>query len=301
MTPRSALVFGGTGYVGRFLVEGLLKAGHAVTVGGRTPPASGFFSRKVGFVEMSLDPTKDQRGAFDGMDVFVHAAFDHVPGKYRGGEGDDPDGFRRRNHDGSMALFSAARDRRVGRAIFLSSRAVYGAPAAGIMLAEDDEPRPDTLYGAVKRDTERDLSALADENFATVSLRITGVYGPAGPGREDKWAGLFRDYLAGQLITPRAATEVHGEDVASAVLALLDHAGTGGVFNVSDLVIDRHDILAPLQAMIASEHILPERADASTLNVMTTDRLRRLGWSPGGRALFDQTIARMARQFIQTT
>uniref|UniRef100_UPI001C3002D9 NAD-dependent epimerase/dehydratase family protein n=1 Tax=Deinococcus sp. GbtcB9 TaxID=2824754 RepID=UPI001C3002D9 len=82
----NVLVSGGTGLVGRYVVEGLLEAGYPVIVGGRTPPAADLFSKPVRFVPPSLDPDLDQIESFEDAYVFVHAAFDHVPGKYRGGE-----------------------------------------------------------------------------------------------------------------------------------------------------------------------------------------------------------------------
>src|SRR5690606_27662555 len=116
--PRSAeepdpmtttVVSGGTGYVGRFIVEGLLKAGHQVLVLGRMSPAEGFFSAPVAFAPLDLDSGKVDPDLFASASFFVHAAFDHVPGKYRGGEGDDPAAFRRRNLEGSVALFEEAK------------------------------------------------------------------------------------------------------------------------------------------------------------------------------------------------
>ena len=103
------LVSGGTGLVGRYIVEELLAAGYSVIVGARRPPMPGLFSRPVDFVPLSLDPDSDQIDAFDDAYFFVHAAFAHVPGRYRGGEGDDPEGFRRLNLDGTVRLFETAR------------------------------------------------------------------------------------------------------------------------------------------------------------------------------------------------
>jgi hypothetical protein len=40
---------------------------------------------------------------------------------------------------------------------------------------------------------------------------------------------------------------------------------------------------------------LPARADASSLNVMSTEKLRALGWRPGGVSLLEQTVRRMVQ------
>jgi nucleoside-diphosphate-sugar epimerase len=287
------LVSGGTGFVGRFIVENLLAAGRDVSVLGRVGPSAGFFSREVGFVEGALDPDRDQRAAFAGVEAFVHAAFDHLPGRYRGGEGDDPDGFRRRNIDGTAALFAQAKAAGVGRVVFLSSRAVYGAQPPGMALLEETAPHPDTLYGEVKRAAEAALRSLGDDGFLGVSLRVTGVYGPPGPGQEHKWAALFRDWLAGRAITPRVATEVHGRDVAEAVrlvLATPQTALPGDLLNVSDIVVDRRDLLAMVKAATGAAHALPPRADVAALNVADTARLRGFGWRPGGWDLLENTV-----------
>lgn len=285
----TTLVSGGTGTVGRFVVEALLHAGRDVRVMGRKPPSDGFFSAPVGFVEGSLDPARDQSAAFVGVRHVVHAAFDHAPGKYRGGEGDDPATFRRRNIDGSVALFEAAKRAGVERSIFLSSRAVYGVQPPGAKLTEDTEPRPDTLYGDVKLEAERALAALSDNRFSGVSLRVTGVYGPAGHGQPHKWADLFRDYLAGRPIAPRHATEVHGADVAAAVLLALDAPSVQSVLNVSDIVVDRRDLLRLVQQITGCPHPLPP-ASSEPLNEMNTDRLCAMGWRPGGINLLRRSV-----------
>lgn len=285
----TTLVSGGTGLVGRFAVEALLEAGREVRVMGRTPPSEGFFSAPVEFVEGTLDPDRDQSAAFTGVRHFVHAAFDHAPGKYRGGEGDDPASFRRRNLDGSVALFEAAKRAGVERSVFLSSRAVYGVQPLGAMLSEETEPRPDTLYGEVKLKAERALAALSSDHFAGVSLRVTGVYGPSRPGQPHKWSVLFRDYLDGRPIAPRRATEVHGVDVAAAVLLALDAPAVAPILNVSDIVLDHRDLLGVVQAITGCGHALPP-AFTEPLNEMATGLLRGLGWRPGGRSLLEQTV-----------
>ncbi|MDF1633685.1 NAD(P)-dependent oxidoreductase [Mycoplana sp. MJR14] len=292
------LVSGGTGTVGRFIVEHLLAHGYKVTVGGRTPPAPDFFSRAVAHVPLHLDPDLDQIDAFENIYYFVHAAFAHVPGKYRGGEGDDPDGFRRANLNGSVRLFEAARDAGVRRCVFLSSRAVYGPQPPGTVLTEDLPARPDTLYGRVKLDTERSLQALCAHNFTTASLRVTGVYGEAGPRRDHKWHGLIGDYLAGRPAAPRAGTEVHGDDVAAAVRLMLETDPmriNGEVFNVSDVLVDTRALLSIVQQATGCPHPLPAKADVDAFCPMATERLRMLGWQPGGMLRLQATLEALSR------
>lgn len=290
------LVSGGTGFAGRFIVEALAAAAHEIVVGGRRRPEPGFFGKPVAFVALTLDPARDQTQAFSGIDAFVHAAFDHLPGRYRGGEGDDPEGFQLRNLDGSVALFRQAAEAGVGKIALLSSRAVYGTPAPGVLLDETMKPEPDTLYGRVKLEAEGALAALAGPRVATLNLRATGVYGPAGPGREDKWTPLIREHLAGRAVAQRAGTEVHGADLAAAAKSFLEAEGKWpAAVNVSDIAVDTRAILATAQSALGLELPLPPAGDIAALNAMNTERLRALGWRPGGMALFRETVAALAR------
>jgi nucleoside-diphosphate-sugar epimerase len=288
------LVSGGTGLVGRYIVEDLLSAGYAVAVGGRRQPEQGFFSKPVTFVPMTLDPGADQSHIFDDAYFFIHAAFNHVPGKYRGGEGDDPDLFRRLNLDGSVRLFETAQRAGIRRCVFLSSRAVYGDRLAGELLSETTEAMPNTLYGQVKLDAERALFALNAPGFAAAGLRATGVYGDLSP---NKWDGLFADYLSGRPAASRAGTEVHGRDLARAVRLLLE-TETGRVdreiFNVSDILTDTHDILKFLQEETGCPHALPAPAPHGVVSEMDTAKIRALGWTGGGEERLRETIRKLA-------
>lgn len=248
------LLTGASGIAGRFLRPALLRAGHRVTCLGR----------RDGDHPWSL---ADLSPRLPAADALVHAAFAHRPGAYRGGEGDDPAGFLHLNLDGSRALFAAAGPRRI---VFLSSRAVYGDGRRDVFLHEADTAEPDSLYGEMKLACE---AALGPNGIA---LRATGIYG----GQDHKWRPLFADYLAGRPIAPRAGTEVHGEDLAAAVLVALEQGD--GILNVSDLMLDRHDLLARLSSLTGCPHPLPPRASPPLPGRMATCRLRRLGWRPGG-------------------
>jgi nucleoside-diphosphate-sugar epimerase len=258
------LVTGGTGTVGRFVVAAARAAGHRVTLLGRGADA----------VPWDL---ADRAPRLPAADALVHAALHHAPGAYRGGEGDDPAGFRRLNVDGTRAVFDAAGDARI---VFLSSRAVYGDRRRGEVLREEDPPAPDTLYGEVKLAGE---AALAGRG---VALRPTGVYG----GSPHKWEALFAAYLRGDVIPPRLATEVHGADLAAAVLLVLERPAAGAC-NVSDVLLDRHDLLARVRALTGCTHPPPPRFAGSPPGVMATGRLRALGWRPGGLPRLEAFLA----------
>lgn len=262
---------GASGLVGRFLLSAFQAEGHQV----ETLPGW-----RLG-----------QPAPLEGSEALVHAAFAHVPGKYRGGEGDDPERFVALNRDGSLRLFEQAKAAGVGQVVFLSSRAVYDGLPAGTPLPDGTPVAPASLYGRVKAEAEAGLAALDGPGFATASIRATGIY---GPGEGHKWTGLFADYLAGRPIAPRVATELHGDDLAAAILLILRN-GARGAFNASDLLIDRHDLLTEVQRLTGCPHPPPPRAD-SPVSVMSCERLSAHGWQPGGwTRLQDNLPAMLAR------
>ncbi len=254
------LITGARGLVGRFFVADCRAAGDEVLTLGR----------RGADIEWRLG----QGGALPAADLLIHCAFDHLPGAYRGGEGSDPEGFWTRNFDGTLRLLADARAAGVTRFVFLSSRAVYdGAPS----LDEDAVLAPNSLYGRLKWETEQHLATFGPD-IRALSLRATGVCGLPPGGSAHKWQDLFADYLAGRATPPRAATEVHGTDLAAAARLLLN-ADASGPFNVSDMVLDRRDLLAEVARLTRCPYPLPAR-DTAPVRAMPTTRLRALGWSP---------------------
>ncbi len=112
------LLTGATGYVGGFLAAEARRSGHRLLCLSRQAPADCSDWRPF---DLNAPPVE-----LPPADVLIHAAFDHLPGRYRGGEGDDPEAFLRRNRDGSLALFETAARAGIRRILFLSTRAVYG-------------------------------------------------------------------------------------------------------------------------------------------------------------------------------
>ena len=246
---------GASGLIGGFLAPALAAAGHAVD------PLPGY----------RLGDAPD----LSGCAALVHLALAHAPGRYRGGEGEDPAGFLRANRDGTLRLFEAAARAGVTRVLFLSSRAVHDGHPPG-PLQDDLPPAPTSLYGTVKAEAEAALAALP---LRGTSLRATGVY---GPGRANKWRGLFADFLGGTVPPPHVATEVHGEDLAVAILLVLAAPAPPASLNAADLVLDRADLLAEVAALTGCRTPLPPRAPTDGLRIPDCSGLRALGWRPGG-------------------
>ncbi|MDO5647932.1 NAD(P)-dependent oxidoreductase [Paracoccus sp. (in: a-proteobacteria)] len=258
---------GAGGIIGGFTHAAMQTAGHDVTVLGR---ATGWH----------LGAPAD----LTGHDALIHCAFHHIPGRYRGGEGDNPVAFIAANLDGTKRLFDDAAQAGVGRILFLSSRAVHDGHPAG-SLPDDLPPAPTTLYGRVKAQAESHLSTLPLHGTA---IRATGIY---GPGAAHKWRGLFHHYRAGKPIPPRVATELHITDLTRAMQILLTTDAPPKTVNASDLTLDHRDLLAIVQRLTNSPHPLPARADATSLRIPDCTALHQLGWHPGGMPQLHHTVA----------
>lgn len=264
---------GASGFIGGFVLRAAREVGHQVTI----------LDRSNGY-RLGDAPNLARH------DALIHCAFAHIPGHYRGGEGEDPAGFLRDNLDGSVRLFDAAAVADVPRILFLSSRAVHDGQPAGVQLTDDLPPSPSNLYGEVKARAEDHLRILSAAGLQTTAVRATGVYGPA---TNHKWQGLFADYLAGRPITPRVATEVHGDDLAAAMLLLLAQPAPPKTVNVSDLILDRHDLLAEVARLTGSPAPLPARADPLGLRILHCRALTEMGWRPGGMARLRHSLPAM--------
>ena len=235
----------------------------------------------------------------ESADAVVHCAYEHVPGRYRGGEGDDLPSFWRANLQGGVELMHRAREAAVGRLVLMSSRAVFGQQSLpGSWVDDETRAVPDTHYGALKLALEAHASAFAAvDGVCFCSLRPTGVYGVTYPPERTKWLDLALKMIRGERLPPaRVATEVHGRDVAAAVWLLITAPADevfGRAFNCSDLTVDTRDVMAAMAARLGVRRGLPPPATNPLRNPMRTAGLRSLGWQAGGESLLDDTIAEL--------
>ena len=218
------LVTGTEGYLGSLLAPTLLSRGDEVT-----GLDTGFY--KNGWLYNGVRETphtlvKDIRHVtpddLAGYDAVVHMAE----------LSNDPIGDRIGdvtydiNHHGSVALASAAKRAGVSRFVYMSSCSVYGV--ADGTVDETSPTDPQTAYAKCKALVERDVTALADDEFSPTFLRNATAFGASPRQRFD----IVLNNLAGLAWTTHriAMTSdgtpwrplVHGLDIAKAIRAVLD-------------------------------------------------------------------------------
>lgn len=171
----STLVTGGTGFLGRRLVERLLAAGRPVTVlARRADPA--LAARGVRFITAALDDTAAVTAACAGHPTIFHtAAKVGVWGSY--------DDFYRTNVLGTRALLAGCHAHGVARLVYTSTPSVV---YHGQNLANADESLPLTTacpspYPLTKAIAERDVLAANSATLRTVALRPHLIWGVGDP------------------------------------------------------------------------------------------------------------------------
>lgn len=169
------LVTGGTGFLGRRLVERLLAEGRSVTVLGRTP-AQDLEQRGVRFIRASLDDTAAVTAACAGMETIFHvAAKVGVWGRY--------EDFYRTNVLGTRALLTGCRAHGVTRFVHTSTPSVV---YNGHDFRGADESLPLTTrcpshYPLTKAIAEKEVLAANSETLRTVALRPHLIWGVGDP------------------------------------------------------------------------------------------------------------------------
>lgn len=89
------------------------------------------------------------------------------------------------NHQGSVNLARLCREVGVQRFVYTSSCSVYGIGSGDEVKTEESAPNPQTAYAECKVRVERDVSALAADDFVPVFLRNATAYGPSPRMRFD--------------------------------------------------------------------------------------------------------------------
>lgn len=169
------LVTGGTGFLGRRLVERLLEQGRSVSVLARRPSPE-LERLGVRFVRASLDDAAAMVTACADIDTVFHVASKvGVWGKY----GD----FFRTNVLGTRVLLEACRQQGVRNFIYTSTPSVV---YNGKDLADANESLPLTTdcpsaYPLTKAIAEHEVLAVNSETLRTIALRPHLIWGVGDP------------------------------------------------------------------------------------------------------------------------
>lgn len=213
----------GCGYIGMPLGAELVRLGHDVTGIGRS--AEGRTDLKeAGIKATNADITRPDslrriEGAFDWVVNCVSSSHGGL------------DDYRRVYLEGTRHLIEWLAANPPKKFIYTSSTGVYGQDN-GSVVKEEHPTLPASETGKVLVATEQLLLAAAREKkFPAAILRIAGIY---GPGR----VHLLHQFVANEARLEgkgeRHLNMIHRDDVVGAIVAALQNAKPGEIYNVVD-------------------------------------------------------------------
>lgn len=279
------LLTGGTGFIGRHVIDRLTVGGDEVVAVRRPRPSRDHPRDEQGVLwqDCALDDTATLRTLFRRTkpDVCLHLAWLTDTSSYCSSP---------QNIDlltASLGLVAVAGEEGCSRFIGVGTCAEYESLPGP--LQEDSRVNPQTLYGASKlalRYLGKHLSEHAGMQFAW--SRIFYVYGP----REDRRRvvpAVVNALLDGRIFAATTGEQVrdflHVEDVASALVSLC-YSSEQGVFNIAS---GQSTTVRSMLTMIAHEMNAPHGISFGAVTKHTFDppfvvgdssRLQSLGWQP---------------------
>jgi UDP-glucose 4-epimerase len=290
----NCLITGGAGFIGSHLVEGLVAAGHGVSViddlsTGKRQNLQAVAGR-VQLIESSVLDLDRLRAALTGIDWVFHLAA--LPSVQRSVE--DPPASHEACATATLHVLNAARLAGVRRVVYAASSSAYG-DTPGAVRTEDDPIAPLSPYAAAKLAGEHYCRCFtASYGLETVRLRFFNIFGPRQDARSP-YSGVIALFIAA-MSAGRTPT-IHGDGlqsrdftyVANAVQAMMkaatSPAAVGNVYNIgsggSSTVLD----LVQHLNRILGTHLEPVRGPARTGDVRHSQadvsRARRdLGYEP---------------------
>jgi len=224
--PRSVLVTGGCGFVGRAAGKLLQRHGYrVVSLDLAAPDAT---DKNCIQIVSNICDFQQMEALFqqERIDAILHLAAILPTAAQR-----DPSLATQVNIHGSELLLQMAKQYGVRRFVFGSSLSVYGTCPLDQVVSENDRAAPEDLYGSAKLYVER-LGEIFRQTHGVefISLRIGRVVGPGARSTTSRWRSEIFERLGdpgeSEITIPYSDSErillVHVEDIARMLLQLLE-------------------------------------------------------------------------------
>ena len=213
----------GCGYVGLPLGKELVRQGHTV-FGLRRSALAEAELKAADITPLHADITQPATLAKLPRD------FDWVVNCTASGGG-GADDYRKIYLEGNRNLIAWLAGSPVKKFVYTSSTSVY-AQNDGSIVAESSATEPEAPTSQVLVETEKILlSAVAEQKFPAVILRVAGIY---GPGRGHSFKAFLRGDARIEGDGDRWLNMIHRDDLIGVIIAALRDANIGEVFNVAD-------------------------------------------------------------------
>lgn len=267
----------GCGYVGTEAGRQLVVAGHSVVGVCRSP-------ERIGELEsLGIQPEVGDLTRREDLER-LPGPFDAVINAVSSSKGGAAE-YRSVYLEGTRTVLDWLRSHPLQRFAYTSSTSVY-AQTDGSWVDECSPATPTGETGSLLRATEDLLlDANRERGFPAVILRVAGIY---GPGR----GFLFQKFLAGEATISgdgsRFINMVHRDDVASALVRVMDPTLAAGLYNcVDDAPLPQGEFLRWAAQSLdrpepptAPEPAPGTRKRGASHKRVSNARLRATGWVP---------------------
>lgn len=288
MKYRSAIVTGGSGFIGSHLVDALIERGVSVTVIDLVAPADDVKNAKASYKIADIRSAEMTTIFLGVMPEMVFHLAAHVDDR---ASVLDPVMNAEHNILGTLHVLEATRKSGVKRFVFASTGIAYGR-ADVIPTPESTVSKPLTPYAVSKLTGERYLKCYENiHGLSWMALRFANVYGPRQDGSKECGAiAIFtKRVFAGESIMVNNDGQttrdyVHVNDVVNACLAAADSDACEVVNVGTAQQTTTESLLSMVEAAVGktSEHIFrPDVADEVKNCALAIEKARRLlNWAP---------------------
>lgn len=302
-------VIGGTGFIGRVVVQQLLTLGREVRVIGRRASQGDLLASNVDYRSGDYGAKGFLESALDGVDEVIDLAYSTVPKT----SFDDPVYDITTNLPQAVNLFQVAAEKKSLRKLVVvsSGGTVYG-PTGHEPIPETHPTNPISPYGITKLAIEK--YALMYHCIFGVPVSIVRPSNAYGEGQiafrgQGFVATAIASILQGRTVTVFGGDRIirdyiHVSDVASGIIAVLDAGTPGNCYNLgsgqgltTNQVLDAISALAEQDGQAVSIDRKPFRPFDVPTNILDCGRIRvDTGWN--SQIAFSEGLARVWQWFL---
>ena len=294
-------LIGGGGFIGVHVANVLLSQGGKITVLD-TRPAPSHLSKAVEYMVGDYGHQETLRRALTDVDTIINLSYASVPSTSI----EDPIQDILCNLPAAVRLFETVCDYAIRKIIVISSGGTVYGPAEGLPLTEDHATNPISPYGVTKLAIEKYGHMFHRlKELPVVTVRPANAFGE----RQNPFVGQgFIATAIAAILSRKGVTlygphgtirdYVHVEDVASGIVAALEHGQPGAIYNIGSgkgrsnkEVLDEIRPYAESLGLPLQIETLPARRFDVEANVLDSRKLRiDTGWDIG--ITFEEGIKR---------
>lgn len=256
------LVTGGTGFIGKYLVNSLLEKNYTVTIfdnfsNSTKDSLKSLVSKGVKLIDGDITRPSEISNAMINQKIVIHlAAKISVSESIK-----NPSETFEVNVEGTKNILKACQKNNIKKLIVASSAAVYGESFPNVKLTEESKINPISPYGESKVKMEKEIREFESKHeIDCIILRFFNIF---GIGQSPEYAGVITKFM--EKITQDKHLEIFGdglqtrdfvaiEDVISSIHNSMKF-GKSGTYNIASGKITTINELAEVMISISGKEI----------------------------------------------